>query len=275
MPIDLERTKLLCERIGIADLPLGIFYTDHAPSDAISPESGYVPRDEDFKDPEFDLDGMRRIYPCVMAYARRVRRSGVTAFFDAEHYGCFGAGFYLGFKEMSPLTPYYVSTGKKGEFEGERYVKSPEVFMRRVEKVGVLKAPAKYCVFKRVDKLAEDETPSVIAFFINPDQTAGLAGLINFAMESHDSVISPFGAACATLILHPLKQAAEENPKAILGGFDISARPFFEPDYMSLAMPLKLFERILNDMDEAFLATESWRRVLKRIHLTQKKAGRK
>ena len=271
MKFNTEKIKELCRLLGLQDLPLAIFYTDDKPTDGIHPESGFVPRDEDLKDPEVNFDNRMSIFPCVMAYIRRARRTGVTAWFDEEHFGCGGGGLYLGCAERSPLIPAIVSTGIEGKIEGERYMKSPELVDKFLDEMNLEPAPAKYCVFKRMDKLEENEEPQVVAFFANPDQISGLVNLLCFSLEDWNSVSTPFGAACTTLVTFPFKEIGKEKPKAILGGFDISARPFVESDFMSLAMPAKVFAKILADMDDAFLETKSWQRVLKRIHLHQKK----
>jgi hypothetical protein len=43
--------------------------------------------------------------------------------------------------------------------------------------------------------------------------------------------------------------------------FDVSARPFVEPDILTLAMPTKLFLSLLDNQEESFLITKSWETV--------------
>jgi hypothetical protein len=47
--------------------------------------------------------------------------------------------------------------------------------------------------------------------------------------------------------------------------FDVSARPFVEPNTLTFAMPTKLFLTLLENQDESFLITESWKKVRERI----------
>jgi len=263
---DLQRTRLLCEKLGLDELPVAVLFSDERPQgDVIGPPAGPPDRDQRLKNGELDLDLAHQIYPCVLAYVRRVRRSGATACFDAKHFGCPGGGAYLKLIEPSPLIPHIVSTGLEGAFAGERYVKTPELVSRMLSEMNIELSAQRYCLFKRADRLTPNDEPEVLAFFASPDQLSGLCNLVNFAAEDWQAVIAPFGAACATLVLLPLNEGQSERPRAVLGGMDISARPFLEPDLLSLALPRKLFDSMLACMDQAFLDTHSWQIVRKRI----------
>jgi len=82
---------------------------------------------------------------------------------------------------------------------------------------------------------------------------------------AHDAVYSPFGSGCGTILTYPLKEAGKEQPHAILGMFDVSARPMFEKDILTLAMPYSVFLKLLENVLGSFLETESWKKVLQRI----------
>jgi hypothetical protein len=45
----------------------------------------------------------------------------------------------------------------------------------------------------------------------------------------------------------------------------VSARPFVEEDVLTFAVPIAKFERMVGNMDESFLTTESWAKVRRRI----------
>jgi hypothetical protein len=47
--------------------------------------------------------------------------------------------------------------------------------------------------------------------------------------------------------------------------FDISARPYVSADELTFAAPMNKFERMIDNMEESFLITESWKIVQKRI----------
>ena len=90
--------------------------------------------------------------------------------FDVNSVGCFGGKRYLGFSaEIMPQFEYFLSCGIPGELEGERYKKSPDLVKEVMKNTPSFKAPARFIVFKRWDKLEESDEPSVVIFFAKPD----------------------------------------------------------------------------------------------------------
>ena len=78
-------------------------------------------------------------------------------------------------------------------------------------------------------------------------------------------MIAPFGSGCSSIVHHPYFENEKENPRAVLGMFDVSARPCVPKERLSLAIPMKKFVRMVDYMDETFLITESWKKVSERI----------
>jgi hypothetical protein len=172
----------------------------------------------------------------------------------------------MGFRPIPrPKIEYFLSCGIPGEMEGERYIKTPEIAREYFANVKTRKAPREYAIFKAFDQLAPEEEPEVIIFFAPPDVLSGLVVLTGFASERADAVRLPFSSGCGSILTHPLKEGEKEKPQAILGMFDISARPFVEPGFLTLAMPTKLFLTLLKNQDESFLITPSWKKVRARI----------
>jgi len=48
--------------------------------------------------------------------------------------------------------------------------------------------------------------------------------------------------------------------------FDVSARPFVPENTLTFAVPMNRFVSMVSNMEESFLATNSWREVQRRIH---------
>jgi hypothetical protein len=61
--------------------------------------------------------------------------------------------------------------------------------------------------------------------------------------------------------------------KAVIGGWNPSARKFFKTDELSFSVPLKLFADMLERFDASFLKTKTWRTVQKKISRSQKAWG--
>ena len=229
---------------GPAEMPIAFYFTD----------------EEDRAQKNKPIKG----HQCIIGVLSRVRK-GTPISFDETSVGCFGGKRCFGFpSETNPNFKYFLSTGIPGKIEGERYKKTPEL----VEQIGMgwdrFMAPAKNIVFKRWDQLEDGDNPEVMIFFAKADVLAGLFTLANFD-QIEPAVYSPFGAGCSSIVQNPYLEKDAENPRCILGMFDISARPFVEKDILTLAMPMKKFETMLANMDESFLIARSWERVKKRL----------
>lgn len=202
---------------------------------------------------------------CVVAQLNLVRR-GETLAVTEESVGCFGGRKYLGFSdEVRPNFEYFLSCGIPGEMEGERYKKTPELVREVVEEWPSFEAPARYAVFKRWDRLQEDDRPAVVIFYAPPPVLSGLFTLSNFDETDPNAAISPFGAGCATIVQWPYMEGQRDHPRSVLGMFDVSARPCVPTSTLSFATPMEKFRAMVEDMEESFLITESWQKVRGRI----------
>ena len=205
------------------------------------------------------------VHRCVIAALSLVRK-GRALCFDAESIGCFGGRRYLGFREtVRPDFEYFLSCGVPGRVEGERYKKTPEIVVEAVKLVPSFKAPARFIVFKRWDSLNESDEPSVVVFFASPDILSGLFTLANFDETEPNGVFAPFGSGCSSIMQYPFLEKDSARPRAVLGLFDVSARPFVPENALSFSIPMRKFERMVRNMAESFLTTNSWKTVQKRI----------
>ena len=127
------------------------------------------------------------------------------------------------------------------------------------------KAPAKFIVFKRWDMLEASDEPAVVIFFAKPDVLAGVFTLANYDEVEQHGVITPFGAGCSTIVMYPYLERDADRPRAVLGMFDVSARPFVPKEDLTIAVPMNKFVRMIENMEESFLITPSWDKVKKRI----------
>jgi hypothetical protein len=186
--------------------------------------------------------------------------------FPAQAIGCFGGRRYLGFaQKVMPNFEYFLSCGIPGKLEGERYKKTPELVNQAMQHQQPFQAPGPYIVFKRWDKLDESDDPQVVIFFAQPDVLAGLFTLANFDQEEPNGVIAPFGSGCSAIVYHPYFQRESQHPKAVMGMFDITARPFVAENEITLSAPIAKFQDMVDNMDESFLITKSWQLVKQRL----------
>lgn len=202
---------------------------------------------------------------CVIADIARAAK-GRSLAFDVGSIGCAGGKRYLGFSEvLRPNFEYFLSYGIPGEMEGERYKKSPELVTEVMKASPKFEAPAPFIIFKPWNEVEENDDPEGVIFFGTPDVISGLFTLANYDEGEPNAVFSPFGAGCATIITYPYLEKRSPRPRCVLGMFDISARSCVSAGTLTFAAPFNKFVRMVDNMDESFLTTESWKMVKRRL----------
>ncbi len=202
---------------------------------------------------------------CIIGALSKVRR-GKPLCFDAETAGCGGARRYCGFSsEIDKDFTFFLSYGIPGKVEGERYKRTPELVQKFVDQSTGFKAPGRFIVFKRWDAIKEYDEPEGVIFYAPADVISGLFTLANFDREDANGVIAPFAAGCGTVVQFPYLEKSAEKPRAVLGSFDVSVRPFVGKNELSMAFPMTRFLQLVGLMEESFLITRSWDLVKKRI----------
>jgi len=206
-----------------------------------------------------------RKWSCLICELRKVR-NGESLAFNSAAITCGGAKRYLGFTDkMRPNFEYFLSCGIENEMEGERYIRTPELVKELMKNQKKLSIPGKYIVFKRWDNLDESDNPDVVIFFATPDILSGLFTLANYDQSEPNSTIAPFGAGCGSIVHYPYLEKDAERPRAVIGMFDVSARPCVPSGVLTFSVPMIKFLKMISYMDESFLITDSWKEVQKRI----------
>lgn len=202
---------------------------------------------------------------CVIEALSSVRK-GSSFCFNADSIGCPGGKRYLGFtQEIRTNFEYFLSYGITGKLRGERYCKSPELVREVMKRLPAFEAPARFIVFKRWDMLEKSDTPEVVVFFAQPDVLSGLFTLARFDEAEQNAVFTPFGSGCSTIVQYPYLERNSDHPRGVIGMFDPSARPFVPKNMLTFSVPMSKFVRMVENMEESFLITDSWSKVRKRI----------
>jgi uncharacterized protein (DUF169 family) len=206
---------------------------------------------------------------CVIEALSLVRK-GSALCFEAESIGCSGGQWCLGFREtFEPEDEYFLSRGIPGKVQGERYFKAPQIAAKALKLMPSFKAPARFIVFKRWDTLSEWDEPDVVIFFASSDVISGLFTLANFEEPEPNGVFTPWGSGCSSIVTYPFLEKDSIRPRAVIGMFDVSPRRFFPENTLSFSVPMRKFQRMVHNMEESFLTTNSWKAIQKRIQGTQ------
>jgi len=202
---------------------------------------------------------------CVIGILSEVRK-GRSLCFNVDSVGCPGGKRYLGFTEgIMPDFEYFLSYGIPGKLTGERYCKSPELVKEIMKRSPTFKAPGRFIIFKRWDKLEESDDPEVVIFFAEPDVLSGLFTLARFDETEQNAVFTPFGSGCSTIVQYPYLERDSARPRGVIGMFDPSARPFVPNNVLTFSVPMNKFVQMIENMEESFLITDSWRKIRERL----------
>ena len=228
-----------------AELPLTFYYTDKPAAASVADKK---------RDPH-----------CFICQLSKVR-NGESMAFSRDTINCPGGRRYLGFeKTIRPEFEYFLSCGIENRMEGERYIRTPELVRELMKNQKNLDIHGKYIVCKRWDMLEESDTPEVVTFFAKPDVISGLFTLANFDQSEPNSTFTPFGAGCSSVVHYAYLEKDSTRPRAVIGLFDVSARPCVEAGLLTFSVPMVKFVKMIGYMDESFLITGSWEKVRKRI----------
>ncbi len=239
--------------------------------------------------PEQALEFKPGRWACVMfAFAQAAK--GKTAVFGRETFGCWGGGVGLGFGNRYVDFPggqecfqYFLSSGNKnwehgravgeqmqgaGSFyedfmQGERYLQGPQQVQAYIEQLPITDIPAEYVVLKPLQQVDQDsEDLQTITFLANPDQLSALVVLANHGRHGFHNVSIPFAAGCQSIGILTYAEKEKNEPKAVVGLVDISARKhvrkMLDNDLLSFSVPPALLQEMEDNLPGSFLFRDTW-----------------
>lgn len=218
--------------------------------------------------PEGALQGQEGQWSCTIPFFLAATK-GKTAVFERSTTGCPGGKAGLGFGQF-PNYPggieYFLSEGKSDVFEGEGYLKDPELGKEFVDCLPITDIPYQYVIFKPMSQVdTTEEIPELIVFYANTDQISALTVLANYYRPGIENVLIPFGSGCQSIFLIPYAETKKENPRAVVGLIDITVRPMVEPDMLSFSVPYKMYLDMEENVKGSFLEKHLWHRVVARM----------
>jgi len=75
---------------------------------------------------------------------------------------------------------------------------------------------------------------------------------------------------CGSIAVWPLHYLSKNQNRAVIGGWDPSARKFLKTDELSFTVPFSMYENMLDCYSEAFLSTKTWQTVQKKIERSKR-----
>ncbi|MCU0631063.1 MAG: DUF169 domain-containing protein [Methanoregulaceae archaeon] len=152
---------------------------------------------------------------------------------------------------------------------GEGYRKTPELVKEFIGTLPVTDIPATYVLLKSLPEVQGDEIPQIIVFIANPHQVSALITLANYRYGDLERVIIPASAGCHQVMLLPYREMVSENPRAVLGLTDPSARRqvmhVLGDDVVTFAVPFCMFKEMEADAPGSFLSRKTWNSIVARF----------
>jgi len=206
---------------------------------------------------------------CVVEMYGRVARGAVAAF-DRHTTGCLGGmvGLCFGdaYRDFPGGIEYFLSVGRPGFREGEAYRKTVEIAAATIAALPKVDIPYTYVVFKPLEQVdPARETPQLVSFPCRPDQLSALVTLANYDRPGAENVVLPAVSGCQSVVLVPYLEAQKEQPRAVVGMTDISARPHVDADVLTFTVPFRRFLELEENAPASFLSKPAWRRLRPRI----------
>jgi uncharacterized protein (DUF169 family) len=147
--------------------------------------------------------------------------------------------------------------------EGERFYKNPSVARKWVDSLPITDVSTEYVVFKPWEQLTKEDEPELIVFYANADQLSALVVMADFNNGSNQSVTAPFGAACQS-ILFGYEEVKKENPRAVIGFFDISKRSIVDREILTFTVPFSMYKEMEENVESSFLKMHVWKKIQNR-----------
>lgn len=263
----------IADKIKLTTEPVAVIWSDQKPDGAV-----------EFKPGKFG---------CVVSLFATAAAKGKPGAFARETFGCWGGGVGLGFGNRYEDFPggvegfcYFLSEGNEqtergraiGEqmkqdpsgarfadtyLHGERYVKNAELTKAFFDEMPMMEVPTEYVVVKPLSQVDRDtDDIQNISFFVDPDQLSALTILANYARKGLDNVIMTYAAGCQVMGILAYREMQREQPRALVGMTDISARrnvrASLGKNILSFTAPLPLYDEMEAHVAGSFLEDHVW-----------------
>lgn len=250
--------SILAEMLHMQGEPVGVWWLDEAPQDALVPKGG-----------------KRVCVADVMVAALR----GKKVVLDDETCTCAGGAVGLGFGDAFVrrhhsyryLLSYGEAAVPEGEEvklpphmrEGERFFKDPDTVQKWKDALPFADRTDKKVLFAPASLWEEGKLPELVVLFLTADQLSAVVSMGGFRNGKPCETIAPYGAACHSL-LYALDQEGREDPKMVMGFFDVSQRPKLDKSLLTLTMPYAKFAQLEQDAPCGCLSSHAWGQLCER-----------
>ncbi len=199
----------------------------------------------------------------------RCSRTGEVCSADDEHSACHGSKSGFGFGGISnrqnsawsaSVVPECERERMKHKGAGQSYFRTPEIALLQMEPIKDYGDGSDAIVFQDLDDAISEGRPiEVVVFLVDPARLTALMQLAAFSKETPGpACIMPYGHGCQQIYAIPRAEGESDDPHAVIGMTDMYARRFVGKDQLSFAVPYRLYQRMVDDIDDSFLMKEKF-----------------
>ena len=223
-----------------------------------------------------DVDADPKKRNCVIPLLMKVSE-GQTISMNEESCNCAGGAvgccFGDGFARLNPTINKLLSQGYGEDApaflppfakDGERFFCTEAVAEQFRKALPYSERAYPRIVFAPMSRWDEIGRPDLVYLFVKPDQLGALTAMLCSHNGRVDNTISPYCSACQC-IMFAAEQMDQEEPKAVMGLFDISQRYEKLANLLSLIMPYSRWTGLCEDLDKSCLTSHSWKLIEKRL----------
>lgn len=196
-------------------------------------------------------------------------RTGKKCAADRAHIFCHGALSGFGFGGIpsrqrsawsASVVPEDKREGSHHKGSGQSYFRTPEIAMVQLDGIRDYGDGRDAIVFQDLDEAEAEGRPiEVVVFLADPARLTALQQLAAYSKTTPGpAAIMPFGHACQQVYAIPRAEGEGDDLHAVVGMTDMYARRFVDRDQLSFAVPYKLYQRMMDDIDGSFLQKEKF-----------------
>ncbi len=187
---------------------------------------------------------------CMFMYMKMVMNKGKRIRFSGDNdSACDGPASYFGFAEMDNNVGVFLT-------ETERVYKNIEISKAYIKETANRIHPPKgrYLYMEKLENIDNSKKIEVVNIFpANPANLLKLVTLSSYDRFTNDNAFTPSCSACQGIFTIPYDEKFKDNPKSVIGLFDIVAMNFLPEDMLAFSVPSNRFVEMANNIDGSFL----------------------
>ena len=187
---------------------------------------------------------------CMFMYMKMVMNKGKRIRFSGDNdRACDGPASYFGYAEIGDDVGVFLT-------ETERIFKNIEISNAYIRETATLIRPPKdkYLYMEKLENIDHNKKIEVVNIFpASPASLLNLVTLSNYDRFTNDNAFTPFCSACQGVFTIPYNEKFKDNPKSVIGLFDIVAMNYLPEDMLAFSMPSNRFVEMANNIEGSFL----------------------